>query len=691
MKARLSRIRRRETSPLNVYLLTVALTGAALLVTLTVLEAGSAVDRLSPQLAVFSGFLLLGELLTIKVPRHNDSVTASTPFMYAILLTAGALPAMSVQAVASLMSGEREQRSLLVSSFDVGKNMIALGATGLVLSALTSLPNPEGELPLTVGVLPSVVVAAIVFFATNSLLAGTAGALRIGTGLINCLREDFGFQVLTAAVFLSLSPIIVVAANYDLVFVLLLILPLIAIYRGGRAAVVNEHQAFHDGLTGLPNRLLFRDRVEQEILNSKRDIATLAVLIMDLDHFKEVNDTLGHHFGDLLLKEIGPRLESVLRESDTVARMGGDEFAVLLPNVVGPWGAVQVAEKLLEAVHEPFEVNGLTLEVGLSIGIACSPANGSDVDTLLQRADVAMFLAKEARNGYELYTPERDHYSPDRLALASDLRRAIDDGQIGPHYQPIVDVPTGDVVGAEALARWTHPVRGLLHPEDFIPIAEQTGLIRPLTMNLLSAVLAEVARWQRDRLELTVAVNVSARHLLDQQLPDDIGRLLREQGVTANRLKLEITESTIMSDPLRSEAVLRRLHAMGIRIAIDDFGTGYSSLAYLKRLPVDEIKIDRSFVSMMSVDEGDAQIVRSTIDLGHNLGLRVIGEGVETEAMLGQLRDLGCDLVQGFGLSEPLPPHEFARWVRGYDPASPNGASLDEDRRRRKPEGFQVI
>jgi diguanylate cyclase (GGDEF)-like protein len=431
-----------------------------------------------------------------------------------------------------------------------------------------------------------------------------------------------------------------------------------------RQAEVNEHQALHDALTDLPNRTLFHDRVHQALASARREHIAAAVMIMDLDRFKEVNDTLGHASGDELLKQVGLRLRDSLRESDTVARLGGDEFGVLLPKVVDAEAAVAVARKLRTTLEEPFTLHGLALRMEASIGIALFPDHGSDVQSLLQRADVAMYVAKEHPAGCEVYTRERDEYSPDRLTLLTELRRAIDRGQLLLHYQPKADLRTGDIQGVEALVRWQHPERGMIPPDEFIPPAQKTGVITPLTMFVLDEALRQCRTWALQGMELCVAVNLSTRNLLDVHLPDTVGELLARWEVPARLLELEITESTILADPVRAMEILSRLDEMGIRLAIDDFGTGYSSLAYLKRLPVDELKIDKSFILGMEENENDAVIVRSTIDLGRNLGLRVVAEGVETAKAWNRLVSLGCDIAQGYYLSRPVPADQLTEWLR---------------------------
>jgi diguanylate cyclase (GGDEF)-like protein len=431
-----------------------------------------------------------------------------------------------------------------------------------------------------------------------------------------------------------------------------------------RQAEVNEHQALHDALTDLPNRTLFHDRVHQALASARREHIAAAVMIMDLDRFKEVNDTLGHASGDELLKQVGLRLRESLRESDTVARLGGDEFGVLLPKVVDAEAAVAVARKLRTTLEEPFTLHGLALRMEASIGIALFPDHGPDVQSLLQRADVAMYVAKEHPSGCEVYARERDEYSPDRLTLLTELRRAIDRGQLLLHYQPKADLRTGDIQGVEALVRWQHPERGMIPPNEFIPPAQKTGVITPLTMFVLDEALRQCRTWALQGMELCVAVNLSTRNLLDVHLPDTVGELLARWEVPARLLELEITESTILADPVRAMEILSRLDEMGIRLAIDDFGTGYSSLAYLKRLPVDELKIDKSFILGMEESENDAVIVRSTIDLGRNLGLRVVAEGVETAKAWNRLLSLGCDIAQGYYLSRPVPADQLTEWLR---------------------------
>jgi diguanylate cyclase (GGDEF)-like protein len=421
----------------------------------------------------------------------------------------------------------------------------------------------------------------------------------------------------------------------------------------------NVHQALHDELTGLPNRALFRDRTEQAIARAHRDGRRAAVMIMDLDRFKEVNDTLGHHHGDLLLQEIGKRLRTLLREVDTIARFGGDEFAILLEDVDRVESALEVANKIRGAVGRSLVLGGFELSVDASIGIAFYPSHARDFNKLLQRADVAMYTAKARATGCEVYAEDRDHHSPDRLALAHSLKSAIESNELALHYQPKVDMQTGAADSVEALVRWQHPALGLVSPSEFITLAENAGLMGALTTWVLNAALRQLRAWSDQGLDTTVAVNISVRNLADEGLPEVISSLLQRYRVQASSLELEITESAVMADPARSIEILERLRALGCRITIDDFGTGHSSLAYLQRLPVTGLKIDRSFVANMLASTSDFMIVRSTIDLGRNLGLEVVAEGVEDAETWTALRELGCRYAQGYWSGRSTPPEQI--------------------------------
>lgn len=423
-----------------------------------------------------------------------------------------------------------------------------------------------------------------------------------------------------------------------------------------------KYLAYYDPLTGLPNRTLLQDRLKEAVSTAARENHPLAFLLMDLDRFKEINDTLGHQRGDILLQQVGARLKSVLWEPDTVSRLGGDEFAVLLPRLAAAEHINVVIQKIQNALKAPFVIEDLPIAVEASIGIVLYPDHGTDADSLIQRADVAMYIAKRSGSGCTVYSPEQNQHSPHRLALMGELRHAIEHDQLILHYQPKISLQTHRIIDVEALVRWQHPKHGMVSPGQFIVPAEQTGLIKPLSLWVLNTALNQCRVWLKAGMEIPVSVNLSARNLHDPELPDQVAGLLETSGIPPERLELEITESAIMMDPLRALEILERLSGMGVRLSLDDFGTGYSSLGYLKKLPVDEIKIDRSFVTDMTRDKNDAMIVRSTIDLGHNLGCKVVAEGVENQETWDRLAALGCDSAQGYYMSRPLPADEFSRW-----------------------------
>ena len=425
-----------------------------------------------------------------------------------------------------------------------------------------------------------------------------------------------------------------------------------------------ERMALHDALTGLPNRTLLNDRIENAIRIARRARRQMAVLLLDLDRFKDVNDTLGHHVGDLLLTEIGPRLQEPLRSSDTVARLGGDEFAVLLLGPTDLEMACRVAERIVETLSRPFAIRELTLEVGVSIGVALYPEHGTTAHELLQHADVAMYAAKRDHVGFVVYSAEADTHSVRQLTLTGQLRRAIEEDQMVLEFQPKIDARTSRLAGVEALVRWQHPEHGAIPPHEFIHSAEQTGLIKPLTLWVLNAALSGLDAWQQEGYDFGVAVNLSVKSLQDPQLPETVGQLLQSWRQRPELLTFEITESALMADPETALEVLARIAEIGCRLSLDDFGTGYSSLAYLQKLPINELKIDSSFVVAMTRDDNAAVIVRSVVKLAKGLGLSVVAEGVESEEAFTRLRALGCDHVQGFLFGPSMGPDDFRDWLR---------------------------
>jgi diguanylate cyclase (GGDEF)-like protein len=544
------------------------------------------------------------------------------------------------------------------------------------LATLRPEPSPWYQLG------PTVLLCAIVGYGVNTLLVAGYFHLRSGERTLRILREMhvgvFGEFVLSY-MGLALFAVIVATTFLQIGFwsIAVFIAPLafarqmftrtqslqVATEELAMRQRENEYQALHDALTDLPNRVMFQQKLRETIAGQAETSSIVAVMLIDLDHFKEINDTLGHHVGDLVLQQIGPRLASALRAEDMLARLGGDEFGLVLPDLDDEATATRVAERMLTELERPIAVDALQLDVSGSIGIALFPTHSRDVETLLRRADVAMYAAKESGSGYEAYTPSLDNNSPGRLTFISQVRPAIENHEFTLCYQPKIRLSDGRIRGVEALVRWRHPERGLVMPDDFIPMVERTVLLKPLTLYVINEALRQSHQWDRQGLPLEVAVNVSPRSLLDPQLPDHVADLLGRWEVEPSRLTLELTESFLMADSGRSVGVMGRLSSVGIRLSIDDFGTGYSSLSHLKRLPLHEIKIDRSFVEHMRDDPNDAMIVSATVELGRNLGLRVVAEGVEDRATFDELARLRCDMAQGFELSQPLPAAELTRWI----------------------------
>jgi len=654
-------------TPFHLYVNAVSVGGLATIAWVLTHGAVESMVSAPALLWVFFACVIVAELVPINVVLRGQEgeLLTSTSFAFAICIAFGFEAAVVALAVGSLIGDMARRKPFTRAMFNVGQYTMSLAACGVTLALISDVPR--SELSSYIGAdLPLILIAGLVFFIANTAFVATVIALVQQRPIWTYFVSDFLMQSSTAGFALGLAPVLVIAGEFSIAVLPLLALPLVAIHNGTRTAVLNEHQALHDALTNLPNRTLFHDRVDQALESARRHEQGVVVMVMDLDHFKEINDTLGHYHGDRLLQLVGERLCAALRAEDTVARLGGDEFAVLLPSVPDGEYAVEVANKILAGLRSTFEIDGLTLEVGASIGIACYPIHGEDVQTLVQRADIAMYVAKSDHTGAEVYETQQDQHSVQRLALAGELRRAIENDEIVLHYQPKVDVATGRVTGAEALARWQHPSLGLIMPDDFIPMAEHTGLITPLTKQVMDLALGQVAGWRDQGRSMSVAINLCARSFLDTSLLDDIREALGKWKVDPVLLEIEITESMIVGDPERARAVLEQLNGLGITLAIDDFGTGYSSLAYLRHLPVDEIKIDKSFVMEMSKNQSDETIVRSIIDLAHNLNLRAVAEGVEDQNVLNRLGELGCDIAQGYHISRPLPPERLEEWIAGY-------------------------
>ena len=693
----------RRGSPLWIYFVVVILLGVAVGAIAFSGLSGDDLDALAgtPVFWILAAFIIFGELRPIITPgsTENNGATTSTTFSFAALLYAGLPIAAALQVIAVVTCGILRGRSPHRIAFNAAQYTLSLGAAQLVLALFGVLATPTDPWVPGGADLPAVALAGAVYFVCNDTLVGSAVALHERISLMKALRGDLGYQVLVHLALLGLAPLMVVAMNHSALFVPLIVLPFIAVYLNASASVRREHQALHDGLTGLPNRKLLIVRTEQalaEVRGAQRRAAghrprggigasrrrrseppshRAGLFLLDLDRFKEVNDTLGHPVGDRLLQLVAHRLTHSVRPGDLVARLGGDEFAVLLPSVRDEAAAREVAARLRAALGEPVRLDGMSFDLEASVGIALFPDHAPDFELLLQRADVAMYNAKEARTGVEIYSPEKDRNSPERLRLLGDLRRAIDRAELELFYQPKISLRDGQLVGMEALLRWRHPDRGVLEPHEFLSVAEQTYLMRSITHHVVEAALAQAAAWWREDLTVQVAVNASGRDLLDTGLTETIEEGLLARGLPAAALQLEITERILMNEPAYASDTVSALADLGIPLSLDDFGTGYSSLVRLKRLPVEEIKIDASFVGRLAESADDAVIVRSIVDLVRTLGLRSVAEGVEDPATAQALREMGCDAAQGWHFGRPMDAKTATDWLRRHMQKAPEPAA----------------
>jgi len=667
--------RPRTGSPLWTYLTAVTAVGA---VVLAAALAGLGPGELEAVLAdpvfwLLAAFIVFGELKPIITPgsTEDNSATTSTTFTFAALLYAGLPISVALQSAALVIRGVFRRQSAHRTAFNVAQFALAQSAAGAVLWAFGISASPE-DLWVPAGAdLGAVMLAGMAYFAVNDVLVGGAVALHERVSLLRVLRWDLGYQVLAHLALLGLAPIVVVAMDRSPAFVPLIVLPFTAVYLTASASVRREYQALHDGLTGLPNRKLLVARSEEALAAARRKdergehVRRVGLFLIDLDRFKEVNDTLGHATGDRLLQIIAHRLTHSVRPGDLVARLGGDEFAVLLPSVRDVHAAREVAVRLRAALSEPVRLDGMTFDLEGSIGIALCPDHAPDFELLLQRADVAMYVAKESRSGVEIYSPASDRNSPARLGLLGDLRRGIDRRELELHYQPKIRLCDGGLAGMEGLLRWRHPERGLIGPEEFLPLAEQTYLMKSITHYVVREALARSHEWWRDGLRAPVTVNVSGRDLLDGQLAETITAELLARDLPPEAFGLEITERILMNESAYASEAVRTLADLGIPLSLDDFGTGYSSLVRLKRLPVVEVKIDASFIRRLTESAEDAVIVRSIVELVRTLGLRSVAEGVEDAEIAASLREMGCDTGQGWYFGRPMEGDAATEWLRG--------------------------
>ena len=614
-------------------------------------------------LAVLTG-VIVGHLVALGRARWWGGTGSGAALTLAVLLLYGWVPAGMVSLTVVVLVGiarrHRWRQGVLHGAVDI----LGIGAGALVLAAFGRVPSverPWNPDTWTLYTAPAVVLVAVAYLAVTRTLLWYLHAPR--GGLPTVARTALVRQGLVAGALLGIAPLICVVAAAEPLLLPLFAIPLIALDSTLWIARARAEEQLRDPLTGLPNRQWLLERIWTALDDAERIGARAALMLIDLDRFRSVNDTLGHLAGDRLLLQIADRLRLALPRGAEAARLGGDEFAVLLPVADSTTSATRVARGLVAALSSPLDLDGLTLVLEASAGVAVFPDHALDAEGLLRRADVAMYQAKRDRTGVEVYESKRDSNTPDRLGLLGDLRRALDAHEVQLHYQPKVRFD-GQVAGLEALVRWVHPERGKVPPDEFIAIAESSGLMPHLTEYVLDTALAQVAKWRAQGLFVPVAVNVSPRDVHTPGFAGSVAARLARHGVPAGSLQLEITEHVLLEDPQRAADTLAGLTGHGVKMSLDDFGTGYSSLVHLRRLPVSELKIDRSFVARLAVDTEDAEIVRCTVDLAHSLGLLVVAEGVEDDETWERLRDLGCDAVQGWLVAAAMPPDETTAWLR---------------------------
>ncbi|MFF4905093.1 putative bifunctional diguanylate cyclase/phosphodiesterase [Streptomyces sp. NPDC001260] len=614
-------------------------------------------------LAVLTG-IIVGHLVMLGRSRWWGGTGSGAALTLAVLMlygwVAAGMVSLTVVVLVGIARRGRWRAGVLHGSVDI----LGIGAGALVLGAFGRVPSvetPWNPDTWTVYTAPEVVLVATAYLLVTRTLLWYLHAPR--GGLPTVARTALVRQGLVAVALLGIAPLVCVVAVAQPVLLPLFAIPLIALDSTLWIARARAEEQLRDPLTGLPNRQWLLERIWTALDDAERIGARSALMLIDLDRFRSVNDTLGHLAGDRLLLQIADRLRVALPRGAEAARLGGDEFAVLLPVADSTTSATRVARGLVTALSSPLDLDGLTLVLEASAGVAVFPDHALDAEGLLRRADVAMYQAKRDRTGVEVYESKRDSNTPDRLGLLGDLRRALDAREVQLHYQPKVRFD-GQVAGLEALVRWVHPERGKVPPDEFIAIAESSGLMPHLTEYVLETALGQVAEWRSQGLYVPVAVNVSPRDVHTPGFAGSVAARLARHGVPAGALQLEITEHVLLEDPQRAADTLAALTAHGVKMSLDDFGTGYSSLVHLRRLPVSELKIDRSFVARLAVDTEDAEIVRCTVDLAHSLGLLVVAEGVEDDETWERLRDLGCDAVQGWLVAAAMPPEETTAWLR---------------------------
>jgi diguanylate cyclase len=610
---------------------------------------------------IFAALVFVGELkmVTWLWTSADAQITMSWGFAIACLMFDGWAPTLVVVATASIIADITQRKPLVRVAFNASQIVVSLTTCWIVLRWVVGETGLSPDHAIDLRWLIGFVLAGTALLLVNALLACTAVALHEGRSVARALRTDAGENLYADGALVALAPLFVVVAQRSLWLLPLALITAVVVYRSALSAQAHQHASRHDPLTGLLNRRAFLQQME--LLPGSGVVN--AVVIIDLDNFKEVNDRLGHHVGDQVLQAVGLQLVGERLPDRYVARLGGDEFAVLLTGVRTRERAIQLAWNIHSAIERSASHLDIPVRVTGSVGIALSPEHGDSIPDLMRSADLAMYAAKQSRSGVQMYNPSDQARDRGRLSLLPELADAITDGELTFRYQPIVSALTGDAVKFEALIRWEHPRSGLIAPGEFIPLAEHTELMGPLTAYVLEHTIRACSDWLRGGLEAGVAINVSSHNLREMAFVDTVREALARHGVPARYLEIEVTENTVIANPERAQAVLKGLKNLGVTLALDDFGTGYSSLAHLRNLPIDAIKIDRSFVSSVVTEVHDREVVRSVTELAHRLGLFTVAEGVEDDATRLTLQQLGCDYLQGHLVSLPMQASELADWV----------------------------
>ncbi len=686
----------RVGSPLWIHVTGVTILGAFVLAvavtSLVMAHKVSTLHRLpgiigSPVFWVVAAMVVIGDVWPIMTPGRDmhDAARASVTFSFAALIVWGLWAAVLMRTASTLLAFLGRRKAPHRAAFNAAASNIALAAAGSTLWAFGDRDMPNYYWVMhDPDAIAELLLAGAVYFAVNHFLINVAVGLHNREPVRRALTADLPHELVINAVLIASAPLVaVVTATHSPYLVLLFGVPLAATYVGAAISVQREHQAEHDELTGLANRKQLMRRLDSTLAKAASSGTSVGFLLLDLDRgLKEVNDSLGHAVGDRLLRLVAHRLTHSVRPGDLVARLGGDEFAVLLPSINHTSAAREVAARLRAAVAEPIRLEGMSFVIEVSIGIAMYPEDATAGELLVQRADVAMYLAKQRRSGAERYVADLDRNSPARLALFGELRRGLDRGELELHYQPILTVADRRVTGMEALVRWRHPVRGMLTPGDFIPLVQQSYLMREVTAFVVDAALSQAALWRQSGLGIRISLNVSGRDLLGNALVDLVQSGLARHELPADALLLEIDERVLTTEPAHAAATAEALAGLGVGLSLDDFGTGYSSLVRLRRLPVREVKIDSSFVGRLLESPDDAVVVKSIVDLAAALGIRSVAEGVESAEVAARLLAMGCVAGQGWYFGKPMNAASATAWLAersghaipagtgGWEPAS---------------------